>query len=148
MVFGYKDSNNTPQGWLIDFDFGGKVQEKVSYPPGYKNDLSDGRRFGEEGQSIEKWHDWYALGHIVFNLHRLRSPHKSTLPLGPEEDEKRNKIYQLRDDLYDTLNQLETLTGIENKDIEELKAFLQLAEDCNWTVGLTGRFKLDMNPGK
>ena len=54
--------------WLIDFDFGGKVGEAV-YPPGYKSALTDGYRFGEAGEVIKKWQDWYGLGKLIFQFH-------------------------------------------------------------------------------
>ena len=101
LVFGKRDTSNKPQGWLIDFDFGGKVS-KVFYPPGYKQALVDGNRFGKEGQPIEKWHDWHALGYIIFSLHKLGSPHKSALPLGPEENVKRLEARNSHDHVTDT----------------------------------------------
>jgi len=61
----YGDDGNA---WLIDFDFGGKVREVV-YPKGYKRCLDDGNRCGKEGKTIEKWHDWYAIGQLVFSVH-------------------------------------------------------------------------------
>ena len=49
------------QGWLIDFDFGGKESEATTaYPFGYKRTLDDGFRPGFEGKRIEYWHDWYS----------------------------------------------------------------------------------------
>lgn len=44
------------------------------YPKGYKYFLPDGFRRGKEGESIEYDHDWYALGSVIFNSHRLQFP--------------------------------------------------------------------------
>lgn len=58
------------QGWLIDFDFGGKEDKLTTlYPDGYKASLSDGFRPGSEGEPIRKWHDWYSLGYLIFQCH-------------------------------------------------------------------------------
>jgi serine/threonine protein kinase len=60
-------------GCLIDFDFGGRAKG-VSYPRGYRRTLDDGARIGEEGHKICKWHDWYALGKLIFDVHELEYP--------------------------------------------------------------------------
>jgi serine/threonine protein kinase len=66
MVLNYSGCN--PQGWLIDFDFGGSLIESdpPNYPSRYVDDLPDGLRLGEPGKSITRDHDWYALGQIIF----------------------------------------------------------------------------------
>jgi hypothetical protein len=71
-VFGEQED----QGWLIDFDFGGKLGTGTSYPEGYRNKLADGERIGDgEHQSeILKWHDWYASGRLIFEIHQLEAP--------------------------------------------------------------------------
>ncbi|KAG7341228.1 hypothetical protein IV203_023179 [Nitzschia inconspicua] len=58
------------KGWLIDFDFGGK-SGKQSYHKGYRRNLDDGTRLGEEGKAITKHHDWYALGMLMFTIHKI-----------------------------------------------------------------------------
>ncbi|KAG7341117.1 hypothetical protein IV203_023068 [Nitzschia inconspicua] len=67
------------EGWLIDFDFGGKSGEQ-RYPKGYRNALDDGNRIGEEGETIKKYHDWFALGKLMFSIHYI--------PLNTEYSEK------------------------------------------------------------
>jgi serine/threonine protein kinase len=78
------------EGWLIDFDFGGKIigdtgktlensteknqHQNPKYPKGYYHWLSDGFRLGREGENITYDHDWYALGHVIFSLHELVYP--------------------------------------------------------------------------
>ena len=67
-------------GYLIDFDFSGKAG-KVYYPSGYVRNLDDGNRFGTQGQLIEKWHDWYALGRLIFDVHNIPKPEAEEEPL-------------------------------------------------------------------
>jgi hypothetical protein len=69
MVLNYEDDKK-PEGWLIDFDFGGRIDtnEPPKYPTGYKNSLDDGFRLGEPGDSITCDHDLYALGQIIFSI--------------------------------------------------------------------------------
>ena len=81
------NSRSEHDGWLIDFDFGGKVCTDLTtevqhshgylnptYPSGYKFNLEDGFRLGRPGNDINKSHDWYALGHIIFVLHEVVHP--------------------------------------------------------------------------
>jgi len=68
-VFG----ENPDEGWLIDFDFGGKAEE-TRYPKGYRTVLVDGTRYGESEEYIMKWHDWYALTRLIFHVHELVPP--------------------------------------------------------------------------
>uniref|UniRef100_A0A7S2XKI1 Protein kinase domain-containing protein n=1 Tax=Attheya septentrionalis TaxID=420275 RepID=A0A7S2XKI1_9STRA len=66
----FTDEGN--HGWLIDFDFGGKVNKAGPvYPDGYKRHLGDGKRIGKEENRIEKWHDFYALGNLFFSSHEF-----------------------------------------------------------------------------
>jgi hypothetical protein len=60
-------SSELKEGWLIDFDFGGKEDKKTTvFPKGYNVMLIDGLRYGTEGGLVKKWHDWYALGSLIF----------------------------------------------------------------------------------
>jgi hypothetical protein len=63
---------NEKEGWLIDFDFGGKFPG-IKYPAGYKPVLEDGRRVGQEKESITPREDWYALGKLIFDIHNVSS---------------------------------------------------------------------------
>jgi hypothetical protein len=71
--------NNVPnaeeryQGWLIDFDYGGKASENVRYPSGYKMLLCDGERRGREGDIITYNDDWYALFMVMTHLYIWKS---------------------------------------------------------------------------
>jgi hypothetical protein len=64
-------------GGLIDFDNSGTPG--TPYPSGYRSVLKDGRRVGS-GRSWDRyteldfWHDWYALGQLMFNIHRVVIP--------------------------------------------------------------------------
>ncbi|KAG7358018.1 RIO1 family protein [Nitzschia inconspicua] len=58
------------EGWLIDFDFGGK-SDVQTYPKGYQSALSDGKRMGTEGEVITKHPDWFALGTLMFTIHKI-----------------------------------------------------------------------------
>ena len=67
LVFG----EDPKEGWMIDFDFGGRLDEAL-YPEGYKRTLNDGTRIGEAGDAIKAMDDWYALGQLIFNVHRIK----------------------------------------------------------------------------
>jgi serine/threonine protein kinase len=60
-------------GYLIDFDFGG-FKNAAKYPRGYRTELVDGNRKGKVGEKIMPWHDWYALGRLIFDIHKLNDP--------------------------------------------------------------------------
>jgi hypothetical protein len=67
-----RDAANTnagieDDGWLIDFDYGGKAKI-VTYPKGYKPTLADGDRAGEAGKPITIMDDWQSLFGLI--LHR------------------------------------------------------------------------------
>ena len=90
MVLSY-DSKNKPNGKLIDFDYGGEIltnetiednalsendngYQNPKYPSGYVDQLEDGSRLGRPGEAITAFHDWFALGRIIFGLYNLRHP--------------------------------------------------------------------------
>ena len=65
-------------GGLIDFDLGGKAGERT-YPPGYQRVLVDGvrRGTGDAGQpnnQLQYFHDWFALGKLIFVIHKWNQP--------------------------------------------------------------------------
>jgi len=67
------------KGGLIDFDFSGKPKDKKKYPPGYRRSLDDGIRKGDgdvtsRHNKLQFWHDWYALGHLIFRSFIIKSP--------------------------------------------------------------------------
>jgi serine/threonine protein kinase len=83
-----RGGNNEKSGYLIDFDFGGfkiaspaETEEgyreeirEAKYPSGYRTELVDGNRKGKVGEKIMPWHDWYALGRLIFDIHKLKDP--------------------------------------------------------------------------
>ena len=120
-VFG-EDSR---EGYLIDFDFGGEAGKRV-YPKGYRTSLDDGTRIGEEAESIEIWHDWFALGHLIFGVHTL------DWPVGETQSTLREKYMVL----FRKLKKLSNHTTPEMiaEMIGELKEFLENIQDAGWKV--------------
>ncbi|KAG7337537.1 RIO1 family protein [Nitzschia inconspicua] len=95
------------EGWLIDFDFGGK-SDVQTYPKGYQSALSDGIRMGTEGEAITKHHDWYALGTLMFTIHKIPTDALTTV-----------EMFRLKDH-WTLLKEDECM----DEDIEALKDFL------------------------
>jgi hypothetical protein len=63
------------RGCLVDLDFAGKKgAESTKYPKDYRWILPDGLRLGEAGDKITAHHEWYALKHILFELHLMVFP--------------------------------------------------------------------------
>ena len=104
MVLNYKDDdddtndpNHKPEGYLIDFDFGGREAESPTYPSGYVHKLDDAFRLGRPGDIITTAHDWYALGDVIMNRHELRFTRK--MPTVREElDDLRNSFIDTKGD--------------------------------------------------
>jgi hypothetical protein len=134
MVFGERaHETKPPTGWLIDFDFGGKAGE-VRYPPGYNGALRDGTRIGRGEELIEKWHDWYSLGHIIFQFHKWKKPSDGL-------DIQELSLHRL------SQTWVETGDHFTDSTIEELKSFLSDFERLKWTVQPTGGFQVDLDRG-
>ena len=107
----------------ITVDFGGSAGI-VTYPPGYSSALADGVRCGEQGEQIEKWHDWKALANIIFNVHMLKPPTDSTSPLESMEYTQLTTKWKA----------LAANKDITVKAIQEFRDFLQKIEESGWTV--------------
>jgi hypothetical protein len=121
-----------PKGWLIDFDFGGKL-ETTRYPKGYRTELVDGDRLVEEDESIIlKWHDWYALGRLIFEVHKL-----VLTALGPEEKNARTVEISGMNDVW-----LELKKDPEPEEIAELRRFLCSLDDAGVTVDPNRKFQV------
>jgi hypothetical protein len=109
---------------LIDLDFGGRI-ESAKYPPGYNIRILDGERLGRASQNITKWHDWYALIHVIFRLHDLQYPKNESM----ERLHRRDRF----------------LSNARTDDVEslamDLKSFLLDVKDT-WTVMLVPSFQL------
>ena len=112
--------------WLIDFDFGGKVGEAV-YPPGYKSALTDGCRFGEAGEVIKKWQDWYALGSLIFHCHRFY-----------EGQGAREIIAEWQEKLEDCKDK-------DDEDLKSLILFLQSLDEIGYKVKPAAHFAEELH---
>jgi hypothetical protein len=105
-------------GYLIDFDFAGKAG-KVVYPAGYVRNLDDGYRFGFGKKEIEKWHDWFALGKLIFEVHEFVPP----------GDEQLTVKY-----LFCLKYWTKLKTDPPKQKIDELKVLLSNLHDAGWKV--------------
>lgn len=123
-VFGEQDN----EGWLIDFDFGGQIGA-TQYPDGYRRNLDDGERIGEEKEKIEKWHDWYALGRLIFTVHKIK------VPIGASEKDH-TKIYRMANFWTEDI-----MTEPSESKKEELKSFLGEIDEQGWQVTPSRRFQ-------
>ena len=75
-IRGFNTVFDENSGCLIDFDFGGK-EGKAEYPKGYRHALLDGKRRIDESRIIQKWHDWYALGRLIFEVYEIKPPEEA-----------------------------------------------------------------------
>ena len=111
-------------GGLIDFDFGGRVGK--AYPKGYRRMLTDGWRLGtgDAGRThntLQYYHDWYALGKLMIAFHRWNKPPNFT------SDADRARF-------FDAWNNWRDLDSTPTSfDIEKLKDDLKFF-DQHWTV--------------
>jgi hypothetical protein len=124
---------NADNGCLIDFDFGGEQGEMTKYPHGYKQDLPDGLRIGQEGKVIQYKDDWHALGQVIFRCHVFCRPARL----------RKGMRQELANRMEDVLiGLLYFLSGDSaGKDvIVKLKNFLRDAEKAGYTVQLSHRF--------
>ena len=119
-VFNEEDS----EGYLIDFDYGGRKNE-ARYPKGYRRSLDDGHRLGSEGHKIEPWHDWYALGQLIFALHIFLPPDGQS---DKRETEFRARISKAHD-FWDMNNRDPT-----SEEVKRLENLLCELDEQGWTV--------------
>ena len=131
-------------GYLIDFDFSGKMGD-VFYPTGYNQFLADGYRIGTGGNIIEKWHDWYALGMLIFHLHDFVPPEESErrwwgwLTFGFDGTGNGSK---LRTEYLNCMEfWLNVKSDVTPKKITELKNLLKKLGKKNWTCMPKGAFE-------
>jgi len=128
-VFGEQDD----QGYLIDFDFGGKPGTR--YPKGCRQYLADGLRCGsgEDGESNEilPWHDWFALGRLIFFVHDFDPPEEAS-------DEQIAQFWML-DSLWKSLTKDPT-----PEMLAELKSLLGSFDEQGWSIRPSRRFTQDL----
>ena len=128
------------EGWLIDFDFGGQPGRK--YPKGYRTALDDGLRLGDaKGETkILPWHDWFALGTLLFSIHKMLPPVERN---GAEMDGLQHfgkgvKNSLTAEELWEQVRMAGFCTHINKKptsgEIAELKEFLCHLDQQGWTV--------------
>jgi serine/threonine protein kinase len=117
---------NGNDGKLIDFDLSGEAGEK-RYPPGYMSTLPDAIRCGHALSLIEKHHDWYALGNVIFIFHEFQEPDKLS-----EED----KVVQFSE-IYKMSFRIKRLGAEDSSLVSDLKGFLKLLDSNGWTCKAT-----------
>ena len=118
MVFttqkGPKTGDTSYGGYLIDFDFGGRLGAKTGsgplYPCGYKQLLTDGKRRGRGGQSITKSDDVSALFDVFLKKHIF--PYPISKKLTEELHGKLNDPDKIPETIEDLLEILEDLKNI------------------------------------
>ena len=126
------------QGWLIDFDYGGKINtnERINpiYPKGYAKTLDDGLRNGIAGYEIYDGDDWYALGNIIFDCHVLERSNTTQA-----DDTVRCRLY------IDLPSDFKRLNGnyasLDGGPANLLRDYLQLASHHNFYFIPQERFK-------
>jgi hypothetical protein len=134
-VFGEQDN----EGWLIDFDFGGAFGS-TCYPKGYRRQLDDGYRMGNGVNEILQWHDWYALGQLIFRVHIFKEP-------GGDNKSNTNLVRKSRVEAFwmdgDDVERCwaENDSDLATKHIKELKVLLHDLDEEEWTVKPNGFFK-------
>ena len=119
-IRGFNTVFDENSGCFIDFDFGGKAG-KAQHPKGYREALLDGKRLMDESGIIQKWHDWYALGRLIFEVYEIKPPEEA-----PGEDWK--KLKKL-DSAWDSRKDCPS-----PEMIDELKGFLAEIEEKNWIL--------------
>jgi hypothetical protein len=125
---------------LIDFDLGGKLKDLPTYPVGYEPSLLDGSRLGVAGELITKWHDWYALLKVMFELHQFDPPPEGEAEIDRELDGRRSYFVRKTGKSIPPMAGGDSLgdeARIRNL-AEELITFLRQAE--SWTMSLSEGF--------
>jgi hypothetical protein len=135
------------QGWLIDFDFGGKEDAATTvYPTGYKTLIADGLHLGIEEKPIEKWEDWFALGELIFKCHRFKAlagadtDLVSTVATVSERWENLEEMNQRDEAMISDLNIEEAKQPDEVMIAELISLCLRLSKN-NWVVEPRPLFK-------
>ena len=123
--------NEGDQGYLIDFDYSGKAGEVV-YPQGYNRLMPDGYRIGGKAK-IEKWHDWHALGALIFEVHRILEP----------EAKDEQQLWSLYLKCKEYSMALETDPPAQR--MQELKELLSDVQEKGWKVKAAPRFQQWLN---
>jgi hypothetical protein len=115
---GFGNESNEQNGCLIDFDFGGKESNPTPRAC-CRRVLEDGYRVGRGGQKILEWHDWFALGRLIFTIRCLQPPG------GAGGGIRSYEIIHFWSKLAKAPTQ---------EEIRDLKTLLSLLEEERWTV--------------
>jgi serine/threonine protein kinase len=144
IVFIEEDVKNgiKPNGFLIDFDLGGKVgEESTKYPEGFTPTLNDGRRPVEGGSQITKQDDWHSLLYVLFFLHKVKPPIRTHGR--PRSVQTRLQDAELFEDLSRFGSDFAFRNDPSSRDIEDLKQFL--TKISTWDIMLEGGFQRQFN---
>jgi hypothetical protein len=104
-----REAAKADEGWLIDFDYGGKA-DIVTYPKGFKQVLADGARPGRAGNQITITDDWRSLFGLI--LHRYDFLPKSGGEYRYADEAKLKKLKSQLTIFYKTESTVETRNEI------------------------------------
>ena len=121
-------------GFLIDFDNSGKAGEVV-YPKGYNPLLPDGDRRGKGGEKIKVWQDWYALGRLFFDVHKIEPP-SVDVPMGFGNGNELKSLFTDCERYW-----LKVREDVDQDKVAELKALLKQLDEKNCTIKPSQNFK-------
>ena len=105
--------------YLIGFDLGGQ-HGKATYPKCYQRQLDDGSRIGVGGGKLLKWHDWNAMGKLIFFIHKI---------VPPEGVAYHYDDYALKEFWTSGIS-----TDPSQDDIDKLEWHLQRLNEAGWRV--------------
>ena len=143
VVLAGKDAGDEVAG-LIDFDLGGKAGVK-KYPKGYCRELPDGHRLGNgdsadsNKNTLQYFHDWYALGKLMFFIHIFTPPAKDVMELTLSEEIEQLKWTATAKDVMQYWTTLKSQPSSE--DITQLKILLPELHDRKWSVSPNANFE-------
>jgi serine/threonine protein kinase len=165
MVLNYHGNyENDPFGKLIDFDYGGIVRSNAvdgdnddgfvsgyinpKYPSSYNHSLVDGHRLGRPGKLITVNHDWYALGHVIFDMYKL--VHRGIVYDNSRENqslsaevklikEKKTTLYDMQDNFL--AENGDYTGGLPGSPYEFLSRYLTLAQAHGFELSPTDKFR-------
>ena len=156
MILDYADCQKC-DGWLIDFDFGGKIvienglgnnvgnkeHQNPKYPEGYYRRLPDGFRRGNEGEYITFDDDWYALGKVIMESHELEF---SEIFKDPDVRNEKIPIYSyLRNELRDVFfGSTGSFSSLEGGPAKFLRDYLQLVAKNGFSLKPDAAFQLSL----
>ena len=130
------------EGGLIDFDFGG-IAGIRTYPQGYQQSLRDGFRLGSgnaarANHKLEFYHDWYALGNLMFYIHYWDPPPNSTSDA--------DRLSEAESRVNQTLVKWSKLKSQPSSgELENLKDDLRYVDHQKWTVCPTKVFAEELS---